>query len=342
MEQDYKQKIFFTRSNIFLLAGGLLATVASLLLALIYCGAFPISLSDIFSNSSRSKIITEIRLPFTMNTLLYGAAMGVAGVLLQRATRFTGICPSTSGSVAAGLLVITTAILIFELQTEWVISLIGILGAAFGLLLTHLFSRVIPIQAQGMRYLVGGLITSGVLGMLLYIVLITWGQENSLNIDLQSGLFQTGSTLIPISLICLCLVFCLSSRMNRSAKGDPVWLGVICIGVAIVLTGTAITTLGSWGMIGLIASNAARWLSRREDYRILLPVAAMIGGVTLSLLNTVSYLISPPFQVPLQIVISFIGIPVLVLLVWKEALRYARASEAGHSPSNSVKEITNE
>lgn len=351
MEQNYLQKRsmarLFTRNNIILLVGCLLMTLASFLFALIYCGTSSFSLSDIFNtslhrgpDSLQNQIITEIRLPITINTLLYGVAMGVAGVLLQRATRFTAICPSTLGLVPAGILAILIALHFFKLQNEWVVLLIGILGSFFGLLIAYLFSLVIPIKGKGIRRLVGGLVAAGVLGMVLFTLLIQWEQEISLVVNLQTGLFRTGSLLIPISLICFCLSLCLSGRMNGSSYDDPKWFIVICIVLATVLTGTAITTLGNWAMVGLIASNVARWLARREDYRIILPVAAMIGAVIVSVLNTLSYFINPPFETPLHTVTGLIGLPLLVLLIWKEAVRYAEVSQADKSSMNTIKETT--
>ncbi|RXZ83811.1 hypothetical protein EBB07_05370 [Paenibacillaceae bacterium] len=339
--QERSMMRLFTRNNIILLAGCLLVTLASFLFALIYGGVYSLSLSDIFNTALHrepdmlyNRIITEVRLPLAINTLLYGLAMGVAGVLLQRATRFTAICPSTSGLVPAGVLAILIAIHLFELQNEWVVSLIGMLGSVFGLLMTYLFSLAIPIKSKGMRRLVGGLVTAGVLGMVLFISLMKWGQEISLLYNLQTGVFHTGSVLIPISLIFFCLSLCLSGRMNRRSNDDPMWLIVICIVMAAILTGTAVTTLGIWAMVGLIASNVARWLARREDYRIILPAAAMIGAVIMSVLNTLSYLIIPPFETPLHTMTGLIGLPLLVVLIWKEAVRYAGVSQAEKTFSN--------
>jgi len=114
MKRDYLQnqgtKRLFARQNIFLLVGCLLGTAASFLFALMYGGAFPLSISEIFNGALQSEIMTGIRLPLSINALLYGVAIGVAGVLLQRATRFTAVCPSTLGLVPAGILAILIAI----------------------------------------------------------------------------------------------------------------------------------------------------------------------------------------------------------------------------------------
>jgi len=311
---------FFTRNTIILLAGCLLVTLASFIFSLMYGGAFSFSLSAVFNDFLHNRVFTEIRLPLTMNTILYGVAMGVAGVLLQRATRFTAICPSTLGLVPTGILAILIAIQLFDIQQEWAVSLVGVLGSVIGLLTSYLFSLMIPIKAKGMRLLVGGLAAAGVLNMVLFISLIKWGQDIYLG-DLHAGIFPTGSLLIPISLIGFCLSLCLSGRMNGSSNNDPMWLIVISIVVATVLAGTAIATLGSWAMVGLIASSVARWLARREDYRVILPVAAMTGAVIVTVLHTISQLINPPLVTPLHDMTGLIGFPLLVVLIWKEAVR---------------------
>ncbi|REK71952.1 iron chelate uptake ABC transporter family permease subunit [Paenibacillus paeoniae] len=344
MEQDSLQERsmirLLTRKNIILLAGCLLATLISFLFALRYGGAFTISFSDLFNNELYQQIIMEVRLPLVLNTLLYGASMGVAGVLLQRATRFKVICPSTIGLVPAGVLAVAIAFYHIELQNEWLFSLIGVLGSAFGLLMAYLFSLVIPIQVTGMRRLVGGLVAAGVIGVVLFILLRLWGYNFMLMGYLPTGLFATGSVLIPISLICFFISFFLSGRMNGSSSHDPTWLIVICIVLAVVLTGTAITTLGIWAMVGLIASSVARWLAKTEDYRIILPAVAMIGAVIVSVLNAVSYIIDPLMGIQLHFVTGLIGLPVLVVLIWKEAVRYTKESQADESISHSITETT--
>ncbi|WP_042169617.1 iron chelate uptake ABC transporter family permease subunit [Paenibacillus gorillae] len=336
MEQNYVQEgsviRFFTRNNMILLAGCLIVTIVSYLLALRYGGVATISLNEIFKTilqsdpaSSHGRLFMEIRLPLVTNTLLYGVAIGVAGVLLQRATRSTVVCPSTLGIVPACIVAILIALHLFELQNEWAAVLISILGAAFGLLLTCLFSLVIPIQVKGIRLLIGGLATACVLGIVLFILVIKWRQETPFILGLETGLFTIGSLLIPISLVCFILSLCLSGRMNGN---DSIWLIAICTAMALILTGTAVATSGVWVMAGLIASTIARGLTRKADYRILIPVSAMIGASIMTLLKLLSYLINPPLETPLNMMTGLIGLPLLVLLIWKEAVRYSRVSQA--------------
>ncbi len=332
--QERRKMPFFTRGNVVVLVGCLLATIAAFFFLLRHGGIMTLSVSEIVntllhrnSGTVENQVFREIRLPLTMNVLLYGAAMGAASVLLQRAIRFRVICPSTLGLVPTGIVTMLLALHFFGIQNEWVAMLIGVLGASIGLLAAYVFSLAIPIKTRGMRYLVGGLVLTAIFEIVLFILSLESSQEAIFMFQLQIGLFRTGSQLIPISLLCILLTLCLSGRMNGSSISDPVWLTTVCIVLAIVLTGSAIATIGDWAVIGLISSNLARWLVRKEDYRVILPAAAMIGAVMVTLLSVIPWLINYPSDIRFYYLISGIGVPFLAFLIWKEVVRSSKLAK---------------
>ena len=331
MEQNHADERFigpmFTGKNVILLMCWLIAMLAALFVALLKNGAWiAVSLTDIVNtifhrdpSSHLQQLIVEMRLPTAVNALLYGAAMGVAGVLLQRASRIRAACPTTLGLMPAGVLAYALAIHYFEELNEWTAVLACILGAGCGLLLACLLSLAIPMKTASMRRLIGGLIASGIAGMTSYIIVIPWHEQPL--IMMLSGGYPTNSVMLPIGLTCCVLCHGISGWMNGS-RGNSVWLAGCCLVLAIVLTGAAIMTLGNWAFTGLIASALARWLAG-QDYRMMVPIAAMAGGTIISVLNTISYYIVPPSEVSLGIATSLIGLPLLVVLIWKEGVRYA-------------------
>ncbi|WP_239618911.1 iron chelate uptake ABC transporter family permease subunit [Cohnella mopanensis] len=338
MEQGFIQESsrarLITSKNVILLVMGCFAIVGAFIFAILKSGIISLSLTDIFNaifhhdpDSDMDKFIREIRLPIAINSLLYGAALATAGVLLQRVTRMTTACPSTLGLIPASIVAMVFAsplIDVFSQGNEWMYVLVYIGGAGCGLLLAYFFSLVLPIKPPGLRRLTGGLVAVGVTSLVLFFSSTLWELDVPLNM-FQKG-FNTNSVLIPIGLIGIFLSLGLSGRMNGSQQKSPVWLIGSCLVLAIVLTGTSAMTLGNWAMIGLVSSALARWLAG-GDYRIVMPVAAIIGGVVVSVMNTLSTLIAPPFETPLYFVTALIGTPVLVILIWKEAIRYANRAK---------------
>ena len=92
------------------LAGVVLAVGAYLSLAV---GVVPITPADLLDPSAQQRmLLTEVRLPRTAAILLSGAALAVAGLIMQRVTQNGFVSPSTSGTVEAAVLGVLIATLL--------------------------------------------------------------------------------------------------------------------------------------------------------------------------------------------------------------------------------------
>ena len=81
-----------------------------------------------------------------------------------------------------------------------------------------------------------------------------------------------------------------------------------------LLTGIAVAFAGTIGFVGLVAPHVARMLVG-EDQRLLLPAAALIGALTLSLSSIVSKILIPGAVFPIGIVTALIGVPFFIWLI---------------------------
>ena len=84
--------------------------------------------------------------------------------------------------------------------------------------------------------------------------------------------------------------------------------------VASLATAVAVTTAGAVGFIGLIVPHAMR-LVIGNDQRGLLPVAAVAGGTLLLLADTLARTVVAPVQLPVGVVMAFIGVPSFLYLL---------------------------
>mgnify|MGYP001818721856 CR=1 FL=1 len=84
--------------------------------------------------------------------------------------------------------------------------------------------------------------------------------------------------------------------------------------LASVLTATAVSIAGNIGFVGLIVPHLMR-LVVGSDHRILLPAAAMFGGLFLVLSDTLARTVLAPRQLPVGVVTALLGVPLFLLLL---------------------------
>lgn len=96
----------------------------------------------------------------------------------------------------------------------------------------------------------------------------------------------------------------------------------LLIGVA-VLTALSISFCGAIGFVGLVIPHMGRIFmgpSHRNLSLVLLP----LGGTFLLLLDTLGRCWSEPQELPLGVLTGFVGVPVLILLLWRQQKRWSQ------------------
>ena len=81
-----------------------------------------------------------------------------------------------------------------------------------------------------------------------------------------------------------------------------------------VLTATAVSIAGNIGFVGLIVPHLMRLLVG-SDHRVLLPSAALFGGLFLVLSDTLARTVLAPRQLPVGVVTALLGVPLFLLLL---------------------------
>jgi iron complex transport system permease protein len=99
---------------------------------------------------------------------------------------------------------------------------------------------------------------------------------------------------------------------------------VALVGAAL-LTSTAVSAVGVVSFVGLVAPHAARALVGGRHSRVL-PVAALLGAVLVSLADTVGRSVIAPAQIPAGLVTALIGTPYFVWLLWRSRMNQENPS----------------
>ncbi|UYF99011.1 FecCD family ABC transporter permease [Halomonas sp. GD1P12] len=311
----------------------LLMTSATLSLCLGSFPTSPVRVAEALIAPSKSDIafiVWELRLPRIALAVLVGAALAVAGSLLQAIVRNPLASPDVIGitSGAAFAAVAFLALLGSTLSIHWlpVAAMLGALAAALA---------VIGLSWQrGLRptrmVLVGiGLAAALSAGTTMMIVIGDDAAAMAAYVWLTGSLYgaQWGDVLglLPWLLVTLPVCLMLARHADAMALGDDVALG---LGVAItrsrlalltcsvVLAGAAVAFAGGLSFVGLMAPHLAARLTGRHLAR-LLPAAALVGALIVlcaDLLGRVAFL---PKDLPAGIFVAGIGAPFFVYLLYR-------------------------
>ena len=129
--------------------------------------------------------------------------------------------------------------------------------------------------------------------------------------------------ILPYALAGMAICLFLPSKMNILMLGDETAnsLGLrtelfrfILIAVSSLLSGAAIAAVGMLSFVGLIVPHIARLLVG-SDHRFLFPASMLLGFSLIVICDTVGRVIMPPGEVPVSIIISFIGAPFFLFLL---------------------------
>jgi iron complex transport system permease protein len=91
----------------------------------------------------------------------------------------------------------------------------------------------------------------------------------------------------------------------------------ILIATAAMLAGSAVSFAGLLGFVGLIVPHISRSIIG-ADNRFLIPASALIGAIFVLFCDFISRIVFAPFEMPVGIMLSAIGGPFFIYLLFKQ------------------------
>lgn len=313
--------------------GAAVVLAAAVLLSLAV-GARFVPLDQVFhsllgaGNEQASGIVGTLRADRTVNAVLCGAALGAAGVLMQSLTRnpiadpgLLGVNTGAAFGVVAGLSLVGT---IGAAGTVW-FALAGALIAS-GVVFAFSVSRF--ASGSPVRLTLAGVAFSAVLaGASQALVLANQTVLDAYRFwrvgSLTARPFEEALPLAGFVLGGLLLALLLAPALNLMALGDDTAAGlgvrpalVRGLGLAAValLCGAATALAGPISFVGLAAPHLVRRLIGAE-LRLVLPLSVLAGPCLLLLADVLGRVIGNGAEVPVGVVMAFIGGPLLIALV---------------------------
>lgn len=279
-------------------------------------------------HSDAAEVVRGMRLPRTLIGLMTGAALGLAGAVMQGLTRNPIAEPGVLGigqGAAVGVL--------FAIAFAGVHTLAGYVWFAFaGAGLAGVAVYAIAARGRGgatpVKLALAGAAVNALSVSVISAVLTTRGAA----LD-EFRFWQVGSLtgrggdvaaqVWPFLLAGLALVVAVARGLDALALGEDVAKGLgqsvakvrVVGGLgATVLTGAGVAAAGPIAFVGLAVPHIARALVG-SDHRWLLPMAGLLGPVMLLAADVVGRVLFPPSEVPAGVLTALLGVPFLVALV---------------------------
>lgn len=281
-------------------------------------------------------VFFNIRLPRLLLGLCAGAALGMAGALMQGLFRNPLADPgligvSSGAALAAGITIVLGATWFPDLPRalgSWTLVLMAFGGGLGVTALICLLSRGEGGTRVGLMLLAGiavNALAGAGLGLLSFLA--SDEQLRSLQFWLLGSLggarWSAVQLVAALSLLALVLGLPLARTLNALALGEAqaVLLGVPVerikrrvIVVTALAVGVVTATTGIIGFIGLVAPHMVR-LAAGPDHRWVLPGSALLGASLVLAADAVARTVSAPAELPLGVLTALVGVPFFLLLL---------------------------
>ncbi|QRX93776.1 FecCD family ABC transporter permease [Streptomyces noursei] len=280
-----------------------------------------------------AQVVRYLRLPRTLIGLMVGAALAMAGTVMQGITRNPIADPGILGISQGAAAAVVTAIAFTGVHT-----LTGYVWFAFaGAGIAAVFVYGVATRGRGGATPVKLALSGAAINALLVSVSMAILTTKAAALD-EFRFWQVGSLtgrdaavaaqIWPFLLVGAVLVLSVARGLDALALGEDVARGLgqnvaavrIVGGLgATVLTGAGVAAAGPIAFVGLAVPHLARALVG-GDHRWALPMAALLGPVVVLVSDTVGRVLFPPSEVPAGVMTALIGVPFLVTLVRRRAV----------------------
>ena len=272
-------------------------------------------------------ILFDLRLPRAATAFATGAALALAGVLMQVLLRNPLADPYVLG-VSGGAAVAALGAMLAGLAGVWID-----LGAAGGALLAMWLGFSLARGRGGWtpaRLLLTGIVVAAgcSAAVSLMLAMADEGPVRGMLFWLMGDLGHAGVPWPALAAVAVAAPLCVAAsrpldvlahgEVQANIVGLPVRsfrLGVY-VGAS-VLTAVAVTTAGSIGFVGLVTPHLVR-LALGSAHRVVVPASLLAGGILVTLADLVARTAMAPRQLPVGALTALVGVPLFLVLMRRE------------------------
>jgi iron complex transport system permease protein len=277
-------------------------------------------------------IVRDIRVPRTVLGVVVGAALGVAGALMQALTRNPladpGLLGVNAGASAAVVIALSLGVAGAG-GSVW----FAFVGAALASVAVYAIGSAGRGGATPVRLALAGTAITAALTAVIYGVAISdkklLQQYNFWSIGALSERGRTElDAILPFVVIGLILAIALARSLNVLTLGDDsaralgARVGLTRVGGAVSITllcGAATAAAGPFYFLGLVVPHAGRALCG-PDERWVLAYSAVLGAALILVADVIGRVLVRPSELQAGVMVAVIGAPVFIALVRRKRI----------------------
>lgn len=268
------------------------------------------------------RIFWFVRLPRTLAALLTGAALAVSGVVIQTVLHNPLAAPNIIGVNAGAGFAVALAAVFFPGslgEIPWLSFLGAITAAAVVLAISRLTG------ASKITLVLGGVMISSLFNAAIDALLTFQPDALTGYADFRVGSFRD-ITMARVENVVLPLTVALAGILLAAPALEILSLGdetaaslglsvrpvrMVLLFLAAVLAGAAVSLAGIIGFVGLIVPHFIRRLTGEKLLPLLL-ASAFGGAAFVAFCDTAARTLFAPYELPVGVVLSFLGVPVFL------------------------------
>lgn len=284
-----------------------------------------------YDGSEEDLIIRTLRVPRALIAALVGAALGVAGALMQGLTRNPLADPGILGIEAGAALAVVGSVFLLGISSLSTYTLFAFAGAGATAAVVYGLGSLGRGGMSPMKITVAGAAMAALLTSLTTAMLILSQQTlDEIRFWLAGSVAGRDLDLLlqvlPYLVAGLLLALALGRQVTTLTLGDDVatglgqrtaWVKGGAAVAVVLLAGSAVAVAGPVGFVGLVVPHLVRFFVG-VDYRWILPYSILFGAVLLVLADVAARLVLRPQELPLGVMTALVGAPFFIYLArWR-------------------------
>ncbi|MER2191614.1 MAG: iron ABC transporter permease [Solibacillus sp.] len=273
-------------------------------------------------------VIKDLRIPRILIAIFAGAALSVAGALLQAVMRNpladAGIIGISSGAAFIQMLIITMfpALILFTPVLSFVggaiaCSLVFALSWKSGLNPLKIILVGIAISAMFTGLYEAFITVCGYMGVMVQgtnsssLSMKTWNDVSMITT------YGTIGLILAVVIFKWCNILALQDKTAKSLGFNVNRARIVAGMVAVLLAGVATAVAGVISFVGLLVPHISRRLVG-ADHKYLIPFSALAGALLILTADTLGRIVLYPSEIPASTLMAIIGGPFLIFLIRKD------------------------
>nr|WP_216671556.1 iron chelate uptake ABC transporter family permease subunit [Saccharibacillus qingshengii] len=283
---------------------------------------------DIQGQADGREMFFTTRVPRTASLMLTGAAMAMAGLVMQLVTQNRLVEPTTTGTIEWSGLGLLFVYLLFPAPSLLLRMTGAILFSFIGTMLFFLLLRRVRLRSSLIVPIIGMMLGAVISAVSTFIGLLFQMTQNieSWYIGSFSNIQMGRYEYLWLIVLVTVLVFVCADRLTLAGLGQDVAtsLGVnynriIFVGTALIslAVGIVAAVIGNLPFLGLIVPNIVS-MFRGDDLRSNLPWVCLLGMGTIMACDILSRVLIMPFEIPVSLILGTVGSVVFILILLKQ------------------------